>query len=269
MSKDPSGMGYAYVPSEAGAVDEKQQPQQPSPPPAYSKSLYPTQVGGPVYVPPPAPAPGTTVLVGSGATYSFPGAGAGGGQQQPTVLLVASAGRNSDGLQLPVTRSFGFCVGLYKVLLVFESLAMGLVGIALLCFSSLITLLEKARDEIGKETVAGTAMDPGQQEKEREKIDQVIKMLRTLLPLIIVMFLFGVARLIVAWKAAIGLRLRFLRIDLALEVLGLLCWLVTPIMATDGFTSVWSLLWNLGEIGLVFTIIHEIKKVNGIPGCCA
>ena len=167
-------------------------------------------------------------------------------------MMAAMAGpRNADGLLLPVnSRSFNLLRGMYKILTILESIAVVLLVIVLLSALILPGLVQGRKYD-----------DP----QEEEKMKQLAQQLSHEIPFIMASMSMALLHNVIAWRVLGTMSLRFLRFDLMVQMMSLaftvLSRHVLP-MPETGRNPILSIMWHVLEIGIVFFMYHEIKKIN-------
>ena len=76
------------------------------------------------------------------------------------------------------------------------------------------------------------------------------------------MTLMDLAHNIVAWKAVLTLRIKWLTTDLIMQVVFIVTWLILPWFLADAASG--TLVWQILCLCLVFFIWRDIKKTNGL-----
>ena len=165
-----------------------------------------------------------------------------------TAAVPGSGPRNSDGLLIPSTKLFGILLAIYKIIVILTSILIVVAIIVLIIFQVGADTLEKA--EMKKE--------------EKEKLEQNIALLHRLMPVLITGIVFSAIHNVIAWIAIKTLRLKYLKMDLYLQIFFLVVWFVAMLQVEQYSDALTALIAELVEIGLVYGIIREIRLANNV-----
>lgn len=175
------------------------------------------------------------------------------------VTVQPSFSQRADGLRLPTSRSFGIMVGIYKVILSLSTvlLCLSVAGLAYVCI--LInygeTLDDHGQTSDGYPTMAVLAQDD----------TAAIRQIKELLPFVVSILMFYVVDVTIGWIAAVTLRMRYLKIDLCLQIFVLLMGIMGAVMSPVlTIRSVLAIMCQVGEVCLIHGIIDAIRKVNAV-----
>lgn len=164
-----------------------------------------------------------------------------------SVNIVCQRSMRSDGRELPSSRSFHLLVTLYKVLLIIATIC--LLGSVILVAIGAILVAERQNSDT--EPITGDEAD-------------TIREFHALLPVMFVAMVFYAIELVIGWIAVMTLRLKYLRINLFLQI-GLLAVAVMHLLSARSYPSaqnVLNIVVQVGEVCLIQSIIDQIRAVR-------